>query len=204
MSSNIQITKAIQRFAPLALPPLLVSESADEYGALLVALQKEIMPKGVVEQIYLEDIAAIIWEIQRLRRCKAGIVNSAYRAALESLLQRLLLSPDLLERITSESEAAELAAGWFVSKKCKKKVLALLDRYNLDESAIEAEAIRQSWSDLEAFERLLMVQRSRLDKALGCVADYRESYAVRMRHSSDRILADGDSISLQHVPSETN
>jgi hypothetical protein len=204
MSSNIQITKAIQGFAPLAPPPLLVSESADEYAALLVALQKEIMPKGVVEQIYLEDIAAIIWEIQRLRRCKAGIVNSAYRAALESLLQRLLLSPDLLDRITSESEAAELAQGWFVNKKCKRKVRALLNRYNLDETAIEAEAIRQSWSDLESFERLLMVQRSRLDKALGCVAEYRESLAVRMRESSDRILADGDSICLQPVPSETN
>lgn len=202
MSSNHQMVQTTSGLAPLAAPPLLITESADEYAALLAALQHEIKPRGVVEQIYLEDLAAIVWEIQRLRRCKAGIVNNAYRGALQSLLKRLLLSPDLLDRITSEKEAAELAEGWFVSKKGKKQVLALLNQYDLDETAIEAEAVRQSWSDLELIERMQMSLRSRLDKVLGCVADYRDNLARRMRQSSDQILQSNDPICLDHVPSE--
>lgn len=204
MPSNNQIIQASDGFAPLAPPPLLISKSAEEYAALLVALRKEIQPTGVIEQLYLEDMAAIVWEIQRLRRCKAGIVNNAYRAALQSLLQRLLLNPELLDQITSEGEAAELAERWFKNQKGKEKVLTLLNHYNLDETAIEAEAVRQSWSDLELVERMLMLQRSRLDKTLGCVADYRDNLATRMRQGSDQILENGDSICLQHVPGETN
>src|SRR5262249_55774752 len=45
----------------------------------------------------------------------------------------------------------------------------------IDESAIEAEAVRRSSSDLELLDRMLTSLESRRDKALGCVAEYRVS-----------------------------
>jgi hypothetical protein len=65
----------------LSAPPLLMSESADEFASLRTALELEIKPKGIVEQIYVDDIAAIVWEIRRLRRCKTSIINTGFRAA---------------------------------------------------------------------------------------------------------------------------
>jgi hypothetical protein len=44
----------------LSAPPLLMSESADEFASLRTALELEIKPKGIVEQIYVDDIAAIV------------------------------------------------------------------------------------------------------------------------------------------------
>jgi hypothetical protein len=39
--------------------------------------------------MYVHDICSIVWEILRLRRCKAVIINSAFRSALENLLVQL-------------------------------------------------------------------------------------------------------------------
>ena len=77
-----------------AKPPLLITESASEFASLRAALEQEIKPNGVIEQIYLEDMANIIWDILRLRRCKTGIINNAMCAALEGILEQLLSRED--------------------------------------------------------------------------------------------------------------
>jgi hypothetical protein len=198
MSSNNQTAGATGQLAPFARPPLLITESADEFAALLAALRQEIKPNGMIENIYLEDLAAIVWEIQRLRRCKAGIVNNAFRAALQSLLKQLLVTPNILDRLESEAEAVALADGWFANRKTEKQVMAILHEFDLDETAIEAEAVRLTWSDLELFDKMHASLRSRLDKALRSVADYRDSLARQMRQSSDRIL-ENDPLCIEHV-----
>ena len=45
--------------------PLLRSESAADFLALRTGLHQEIQPKGVIEEIYLEDGAWLIWDLQR-------------------------------------------------------------------------------------------------------------------------------------------
>jgi len=73
-------------------------------------------------------------------------------------------------------------------KEAKKQVLEILSGFELDESAIEAEAIRRSSSDLELLDRMLTSLESRRNKALGCVAEYRASLAHQLRESADRII----------------
>ena len=187
---RISQSNEVAVFAPA---PLLITKSADEFAALLAALQEEIKPNGLIEQIYLHDLAAIVWEIQRMRRYRTGIVNNAFRAALQSLLQRLLQTPEYLDQVMSESRAAALAHDWFTNQRTKKEVLKILRRFDLDKSAIEAEAIRQSWSDLELVDKMQASLRLRFDRTLHNVADYRDSLAKRMRQSSERIL-DNDEV----------
>jgi hypothetical protein len=66
--------------------------------------------------------------------------------------------------------------------------LEILSRFDLDESAIEAEAIRKSSSNLELLDRMLTSLESPRNKALGCVAEYRTSLAQQLRDSADRII----------------
>ena len=54
--------------------PLLITEAADEFDALRDAFEQEIKPRGIIEQMYVHDISAIVWEILRLRRCKVVII----------------------------------------------------------------------------------------------------------------------------------
>jgi len=181
--------------------PLLITESADEFDALRDAFEREIKPRGIIEQMYVHHICAIVWEILRLRRCNVVIINSAFRSALEELLKQLLRQPGQYDYEVKD-EAQALAHAWFTDQEAKKQVSETLSRFDLDESAIEAEAIRRSSSDLELLDRMLTSLESRRNKALGCVAEYRASLAHQLRESADRIIDGKGVLRLEEPASE--
>jgi hypothetical protein len=181
--------------------PVLITESADEFDALRDAFEQEIKPRGIIEQMYVHDICAIVWEILRLRRCKVIIINSAFRSALENLLEQLLRQPGQYE-YQVEDEAQTLAQSWFTDQEAKKQVSETLSRFDLDESAIEAEAIRRSSADLELLDRMLTSLESRRNKTLGCVAEYRASLAHQLRESTDRIIDGKGVLRLEEAANE--
>ena len=180
--------------------PLLITESADEFDALRDAFEREIKPRGIIEQMYVNDISAIVWEILRLRRCKVIIINSAFRSALENLLVQLRQPGQ--QDFQARDPARELAQAWFTDKEAKNQVSELLSRFDLDESAIEAEAIRRSSADLELLDRMLTSLESRRNKAVGCVAEYRASLAQQLRDSADRIIDAKSVLRLEDAASE--
>jgi hypothetical protein len=177
--------------------PLLITESADEFDALRDAFEQEIKPRGIIEHMYVHDISSIVWEILRLRRCKVVIINSAFRSALQNVLTQVLKQPGQYDY-----EAEALAHAWFADQEAKKQVSEILSRFDLDESAIEAEAIRRSSADLELLDRMLTSLESRRDKALGCVAQYRASLAHQLRESADRIIDGKGVLRLEDAASE--
>jgi hypothetical protein len=181
--------------------PLLITESADEFDALRDAFEQEIKPQGIIEQMYVHDICSIVWEILRLRRCKVVIINSAFRSALENLLVQLLRQPGPFE-LDRRDEAQALAQAWFTDRGAKEQVSEMLARFKLDESAIEAEAIRGSSSDLELLDQMLASLESRRNKAVGCVAEYRASLAHQLRESADRIIDGKGVLPLEHASSK--
>jgi hypothetical protein len=181
--------------------PLLITEAADEFDALRDAFEQEIKPRGIIEHMYVHDISSIVWEILRLRRCKVVIINSAFRSALQGLLKQVLRQPGQYEHHV-EDEAQILAQSWFTDQEAKKQVSEILSGFDLDESAIEAEAIRRSSSDLEVLDRMLTSLESRRNKALGCVAEYRASLAQQLRDSADRIIDAKGVLRLEDAASE--
>ena len=146
-------------------------------------------------------MSTIVWEILRLRRCKVVIINSAFRSALEHLLVQLLRQPGQYE-FQLQDGAQTLAHAWFTDQEAKKQVSETLSRFDLDESAIEGEAIRRSSSDLELLDRILTSLESRRDKALGCVAEYRASLAHQLRESADRVIDGKGVLRLEDAASE--
>ena len=110
--------------------PLLITESAEEFDALRDAFEREIKPRGIIEQMYVHDICSIVWEILRLRRCKMVIINSAFRSALEHLLEQLLRQPGQYDHEV-EDEAEALAQAWFTDQEAKKQVSETLSRFDL-------------------------------------------------------------------------
>ena len=101
-----------------------------------------------------------------------------------------------------EDKAQALAQSWFTDQEAKKQVSETLSRFDLDESAIEGEAIRRSSSDLELLDRMLTSLESRRNKALACVAEYRASLAHQLRESADRIIDGKGVLRLEHPSSK--
>src|SRR5262245_39508719 len=174
---------------PWAQAPLLQTENRDEFDALQKALRQEIKPKGFIEEMYVADIGHIAWEIVRLRRCKAGIINSALLPALKSILKQLSKTPprpdlNLLGQMSAaDREIEDLAFDWFGTSKARLEVSRRLGAFGLDESAIEACAIRAVAADLDWLENMLISLETRRDKLLYRIAEYRESFAKCVRES---------------------
>jgi hypothetical protein len=178
-----------------SMPPLLSTESQDQFVSLREELEQEIQPKGVIERTYVHDIASIIWEIQRFRRFQIVIINSSCFAALQKILQQLLCRPSDFDVIHFHAHAAEdLARSWFdKNKKAQTRVAKLLRTFQMDEAAIEAEAFRLCSEDVERLDRILTGLEFRRDKALRSIAEYRQILAKQLRQAADRIL-DNDEV----------
>src|SRR5262249_36883571 len=73
-------------FSLLTKPPLLRTESEQEFNQLLSGLKAETQPQGLIENMYVADTANIIWDILRLRRCKMTILNMAFQQSLRALI----------------------------------------------------------------------------------------------------------------------
>jgi hypothetical protein len=223
----------------LLKPPLLASESADEFNTLYGALERDVAPRDAIERIYLADFCNHVWEIVRLRRAKVAIINKAYHLALTDVLTGLLPRPkppskgeqeneensdanEELEEYTYADDAPssllslndysepsdyrerrkaadDLAVASFHDDKAKKQVAQLLAKSQLDESAIEAAAIKKCYKDLERFDKMMTLSEARRDKALRSIGEYRD-FARRLRESSDRIIEGKSVLQLEHGP----
>ena len=180
------MTKAKNQVALLATSSLLITESADEFAALLAALQQEIKPNGIIDKSIwrssgdrLGDPAiAPLPNRHRQQRLPGCVAKAAQTSVADPRHE-----PD-----SEQARASALADDWFTSQRGKKEVLAILRRFDLDQAAIEAEAIRLSWSYLELVDKMQMSFRSRLDKALVSVAAYRDGFAKLVRQSPGLIL----------------
>ena len=170
------------------LPPLLITESQDRFASLYAELEQDIQPKGPIERTYVFDIANITWDIERYRRYKTVIINNSWIAALQGILEQILCRQNFDGEDDHEETAEALAHGWFENKRVKTQVANMLRQFQLDESAIEAEAFRLMSSDIDRMDRMLTLAEVRRDKALRNIAEYRDSLSLQLRQTSERIL----------------
>jgi hypothetical protein len=166
---------------------LLITESAEQFEALSTALDQELAPSNAIQHHLVGDLPGVLWEIQRLQRSRAGIVNNAYLAALKTLICQFLPRENFQGYLDLEKAADKLAHGWFASLKGKARVRNILRKFHLDETAIEAEAMRLASPDLERLDRALMMQEKRRDRLLAQVADSQQRFAAKNR-ASDRLI----------------
>jgi hypothetical protein len=185
--------------ALLPRPPLLMTESREDFDQVRNTLEREIQPRGIIEQMYVDDMAYIVWDIRRLRRCKDTIINIAFRTGLERVLKEFSRQPGVSEDyiFSNRKEFEDLALRWFTDPKAKKEVSELLRKFQLDESAIEAQAMRDSSQDLEQLDRMLRSLEARRDRALALVVEYRVNLAHQLREYAERMTQEPTVLRLE-------
>ena len=109
--------------------------------------------------MWAAEIVESEWETLRLRHFKSLIIKSARRPAVQSLLGALLSR-------TGSDDIEDLAERFFTNKRERKKVEAILRKFGLSEANIDAEAFRQSITELAEINRRLLELGSRRDKIL--------------------------------------
>jgi hypothetical protein len=165
---------------------LLITESKEAFSLLQRELARDILPKNIVEEIFLADVAASFWEMMRLRRCKDYIVNLAYRQAVSEVLDRVLGPPES----PAECEArTALERDWFTKAEARQEVAERLAAFQLNDGVIEAAAIRSQAGQLEMLDRMLSAQQTRLHRAFAAISSYRQAFAAQVGITVERAAA---------------
>jgi hypothetical protein len=211
-------TPPLPAMAASVLPgvPLIITDSGNEYAQIVERLEREIRPTDIIEQTCVEDFAHLAWDVRRLRRCKAAMINSAFPEALGRLLRETRRCGFAASESASEESAQAnmesersgedleaLIATWFTDEATKRKVAEVLALRGLDERAIEAEAVRIRAKPLELIEKLLASAEARRNKSLRLLAEYRSGLAKQLRASSNQIIdaeVASDGSSEKHSP----
>ena len=68
-------------------PPLLYNENLGHYMRLLEKIALAVEPKNTIEYFWVKDIADLTWEIRRLRRFVAAIIDSAKKGRADAAVQ---------------------------------------------------------------------------------------------------------------------
>jgi hypothetical protein len=172
--------------------PVLITERKeefDEFDELHAALTQELAPRGIVEKLFVADIANLVWEMRRLRRSKTAILDMASKDAV----RRILCGFTAVDRDWAEAASTV----WLTHTGFREDIIEKLEASGLDESAIEAEAMRIAASDLEMLDRMMASQEMRFGKVLRTIADYREAFATQARMASNRLIEAAPVIELE-------
>ena len=156
-------------------PGLLITESSKHFARHRKGLADHIRPAGSVDTEYVKDIAFTNWEIDRYRRIGAAILSNRIVEALENLLKRMLPRNDYATYLDLQHAAKDLAFRYFSESEVRAYVLNLLRSYQLDETAIEAEAFRLCATELELLNRMVALLTGHRDKNYFVLAELRQS-----------------------------
>lgn len=78
------------------------------------------------------------------------------------------------------------------AKAGKQEVTSRLEPFNLNETAIEAEAVKIVFPELEILDGLLTSAQKRRNKALRLLSEFQAPLARRAREVSKRIIAENE------------
>jgi hypothetical protein len=158
-------------------PPVLRSEDANHYDALLSRLVVAARPRDPFEWMLLKDYADLAWEIFRLRRAKTGIIDGARKGALVMILHRFQLNVLAAREFHSDPDTRAL-------------VLQQLADQGLDEEIITHEAVSNCSGKLAALDRLIASAEYRRNAMLREMDHHRGNLAMRLRTAPDVVDAE--------------
>ena len=158
-------------------PPLLRGEDANLYDALFARVVAAARPRDPFEWILLKDYADLAWEVFRLRRAKAGLVNAGHKNALGALAHKLTI--DVMPWVDQHK-----------SVDAKMLILTSLKDKGFDEDAIAAEAMVRACNELAVFEELIASAETRRNAMLRELDHHRAGLGTRLRTVPDAIDAE--------------
>ncbi len=168
--------------------PLIFGEDPELYDALLSRAAVAVNPTDIIEWLYLKDVVDITWEIQRLRRFQAAMINNGRKKA----------AGEILAAVLDEGKGAMIGpkekTGWahqFLTgnNEIKEVFFSQMATHGLDNDSIMAAAFNANIPTLEIMDRMLAVAEARRDKMLREIENRREILGRRLR---DKINAEAN------------
>jgi len=154
---------------------LFPGEKRADYEALEARVVAAVAPKDGLEEFWVEDVTVLIWEMQRLRRIKAGIIRPAVPDALKSILMP----------VTDSATAASLVNSWRVQNAdAQQQVDGILELLKMTMDDVAAYAVQQRIKHIDKINTMIMQAQARRNAALREIERHRDLLAVRLRQAA--------------------
>lgn len=158
--SKKSATKLGRVSALLKRPLLLSGEGKPDYDALLTAVSNVVKPDDVVDHMLMSDAVYHQWNLLRLRRLSAGLINATKTEAL-----RIVLTP--LTADSFDSDAESLASKFTKGEEdATKTVDELLKSAELTFDSVMGEAMALKIDEIERLDRMAIAAQACRDAAL--------------------------------------
>ena len=181
-------------------PPLLKGEDAAAYDDLLIRVSGNLKPSDIFEEIWVREIADLIWESLRWRRQLASFLAMAIASVLERTLKPIAQNqPVVVPReagYIGKLRAAEaslkagsiLAADWAKGDPAAiERVKELLASVGMTMDDVIAQATASELDKIERFNRLIASAEGRRNALLREIEHHRAAFSQRLRAEVQKI-----------------
>ena len=176
-------------------PPLLASESRQEYAHLFRETVDAIRPVGAIEWFWVQDIALYRWEIRRLRAFKRDIIEHQRSVRADKLAMDAFVQKQKAENPNFHAYSEYFIRQGSIDPELKPQLTPKLDT-ELDTAVAFSESIDR----VDKVERQIASLEHRLRITLREIELRREIIARRSREAPDNLIEGADLKPL--VPAE--
>jgi hypothetical protein len=171
------------------LLPVLVTESADELEKLYNDIKTEMMPLGIIDEMYVGDITLITSQIARYEHDKVALINKSMRQVWQEVMSRSVGAPEQQSSCVPEMKLETLTYEGWADEKTRLEVSERLSQLQLDVLLeIEAEAIRRCSKELEWFDKMIVSLELRRTRAIRVALEYREAWGRQLSKSTEQVM----------------
>jgi hypothetical protein len=163
-------------------PPLIQGENPADYQALLKRVSVAVRPRDFLDEIWVRDIVDLYWEMLRLRRLKAGLLNASMGDGLRAVLGSLMSTG------SSSLTTQALVQSWINgSPDSRKKVEQSLAAAGFSMDVVAAAALSKKLDEFERIDRMITSAEARRNNALREIDRHRATLGAALRAAVDEV-----------------
>lgn len=182
------------RLSLLGGRPLFAGEDEIAYDQLLARVFAAVKPADVIEEIWIQDIADLSWEVVRLRRLKAELLTSSAHKGLRRVLNALL----------GDQEAQNLTQQWAAQiPEALEEVKGILAGADMTMDVVMVQTLSVVIDQFERVDRMIMSAEMRRNAALREIDRHRSALAGTLRRATNDVEeAEFEIVALQPAAAE--
>src|SRR5215470_5693124 len=175
---------AMSRDTGVLGPALLIgSESGDAYDSLLARIRAVVAPADMLEEIWVRDVTDLAWEVSRLRRIKAHLMQACAHEGLAKALSHL----------RDGNNHYIIARRWFAGDvEAARIVNSAFAAAGLTVDTVTALTVSERIDEIERIELMTLAAERRRDGMLRELERRRESLAAKLQGVLHAIEAPSD------------
>ena len=162
---------------------LIAGESSEAYDGLLARIRAVVEPADILEEIWVRDVTDLAWEVSRLRRIKAHLMQACAHEGLAKALSHLRVGNNhyVIARrwFAGDAEAAQIVNSAFAAA-------------GLTADTVTALTVSERIDEIERIELMTMAAERRRDGMLRELERRRESLAAKLQRVLHAVEAPSD------------